>query len=47
MLKVHIYNLISKETTVAVVPTIEDAVAIESRYNLEEGDNLFAFIEAE
>lgn len=47
MLKVHIFDLISNETKVATVPTLEDAIAIESRYNLELGDNLFAFIEAE
>jgi hypothetical protein len=47
MVKVHIFNLISNETKVAVVPTIEDALAIESRYNLELGDNFSALIEAE
>jgi hypothetical protein len=47
MLKVHIFNLISQETQVAIVPTLEDAIAIESRYNLELGDNFSASIEAE
>jgi hypothetical protein len=47
MLKVHIFNLISQETKVATVPTIEDANALEARYNHELGDNFFATIEAE
>jgi hypothetical protein len=47
MLKVHIHNLVSEETRIAIVPTLEDAIAIESRYNLELGDNFSALIEAE
>jgi hypothetical protein len=47
MVKVNIFNLISNETKVATVPTLEDADAIMQRYNLELGDNYSALIEAE
>jgi hypothetical protein len=47
MVKVHIFNLISNETKVVAVPTIVEANALEARYNLEEGDNFFATVEAE
>jgi hypothetical protein len=47
MVKVHIHNLISDTTEVVAVPTIVEANALEARYNLEEGDNFSALVEAE